>query len=86
MDLAALSVRDSVASLFGQFSVVNRAIVVHAGKDDLGLGGNAESLKTGNAGEWEGGRSSQLRRVGTWERLSDERNYVRTTVTDVVTG
>ena len=42
--------RDSVASLHGQFSVVNRAIVVHAGEDDLGRGGNDESLKTGNAG------------------------------------
>ena len=43
--------RDSVASLHGQFSVVNRAVVVHAGEDDLGRGGNEDSLKTGNAGE-----------------------------------
>ena len=45
--------RDSVASLHGQFSVVNRAIVVHAGEDDLGRGEGdkaEESKKTGNAG------------------------------------
>ena len=45
-----IDIKDSVASLHGQFSVVNRAIVVHAGEDDLGRGGNEESLKTGNAG------------------------------------
>jgi Cu-Zn family superoxide dismutase len=37
--------------LIGERSVVGRAIVVHSQVDDLGKGGDAESLKTGNAGE-----------------------------------
>jgi len=37
--------------LTGDRSVVGRAVVVHADKDDLGQGGDAESLKTGNAGD-----------------------------------
>jgi len=37
--------------LTGEQSVVGRGIVVHADKDDLGKGGDAESLKTGNAGD-----------------------------------
>lgn len=37
--------------LVGDRSVVGRGIVVHADRDDLGKGGDAESLKTGNAGD-----------------------------------
>ena len=37
--------------LSGEFSVVGRAFVIHADPDDLGQGGDAESLKTGNAGD-----------------------------------
>ncbi len=37
--------------LMGERSVVGRAIVVHKDQDDLGKGGDAESLKTGNAGD-----------------------------------
>ena len=42
--------QDELVSLIGANSVIGRAIVVHAGQDDLGKGGNEESLKTGNAG------------------------------------
>lgn len=38
-------------NLMGEQSVVGRAIVVHSDADDLGQGGDDESLKTGNAGD-----------------------------------
>lgn len=41
---------DNILTLWGQYSIVGRAIVVHAQEDDLGQGGNEDSLKTGNAG------------------------------------
>ncbi|KAF2104141.1 copper/zinc binding superoxide dismutase [Rhizodiscina lignyota] len=44
------SVQDKLIKLIGQESVIGRTIVVHAGTDDLGKGGHAESKKTGNAG------------------------------------
>jgi len=37
--------------LAGDRSVVGRSIIVHSDEDDLGQGGDAESLKTGNAGD-----------------------------------
>ncbi|XP_057583910.1 extracellular superoxide dismutase [Cu-Zn] [Hippopotamus amphibius kiboko] len=38
------------ASLYGPHSIAGRAVVVHAGEDDLGRGGNQASLENGNAG------------------------------------
>ncbi|KAI6789586.1 Superoxide dismutase [Hortaea werneckii] len=44
------SVTDKLVKLIGPESVLGRTVVVHAGTDDLGQGGNEESKKTGNAG------------------------------------
>ncbi|VVT45826.1 uncharacterized protein SAPINGB_P000910 [Magnusiomyces paraingens] len=44
------STTDRLLTLFGENSILGRAVVVHTGTDDLGKGGNADSLKTGNAG------------------------------------
>lgn len=38
------------ASLAGPHSILGRAVVVHAGEDDMGRGGNQASLENGNAG------------------------------------
>jgi Cu-Zn family superoxide dismutase len=59
-DMMPLSVRedgttsfsyiDPVLQLDGDTSIVGRAVVIHAKADDLGLGGDVNSTKTGNAG------------------------------------
>ena len=41
---------DKLAILSGDTNVLLKAIVVHEGQDDLGLGGDAGSTATGNAG------------------------------------
>jgi len=41
---------DSTISLYGQYSIIGRSVVLHSWTDDLGLGSDASSKKTGNAG------------------------------------
>ncbi|KAJ2852057.1 hypothetical protein IWW36_000636 [Coemansia brasiliensis] len=48
--VALFNFTDSLVSLAGQYSVIGRAVVVHADEDDLGKGGFTDSLTTGHAG------------------------------------
>mmetsp|Transcript_1492 Transcript_1492/g.3714 ORF Transcript_1492/g.3714 Transcript_1492/m.3714 type:complete len:147 (+) Transcript_1492:277-717(+) len=48
--ICKVDIVDRQIPLSGPGSILGRAVVVHALKDDLGKGGDAESLKTGNAG------------------------------------
>ncbi|XP_049267983.1 superoxide dismutase [Cu-Zn] isoform X2 [Rhipicephalus sanguineus] len=47
---AVFNMSDHLLKLNGNNSIIGRAVVVHADADDLGCGGNNDSLKTGNAG------------------------------------
>ncbi len=49
--VASVKIKADRVDLLGDRSVVGRGIVVHADEDDLGKGGDEESLKTGNAGD-----------------------------------
>lgn len=48
--VAELSIQDWKIPLKGPHSIVGRAVVVHADRDDLGRGGHELSKTTGNAG------------------------------------
>ena len=45
-----LTQENDYVTLFGDESIFGRSVVVHAGEDDLGRGGNEGSRKTGNSG------------------------------------
>lgn len=47
---ATIDMWDSAITLNGGRTIIGRSIVVHEGMDDLGRGGNPESLKSGNSG------------------------------------
>jgi Cu-Zn family superoxide dismutase len=48
---ASFSIEAKRVDLIGERSVIGRGLVVHSDQDDLGQGGDEESLKTGNAGD-----------------------------------
>eukprot|EP00210_Caulerpa_lentillifera_P000015 g14.t1 len=52
LGVGCVSMIDNVISLVGppELSILNRSMVIHAGMDDLGLGGDAGSLASGNSG------------------------------------
>jgi Cu-Zn family superoxide dismutase len=42
---------DKEVTLFGKYSIIGRACVLHRFTDDLGRGAGEETKKTGNAGQ-----------------------------------
>lgn len=49
-DPFSVQIRDHVSSLAGEYSILGRTLVIHAGEDDLGRGGNPASKINGNSG------------------------------------
>jgi superoxide dismutase, Cu-Zn family len=50
LGVATVHLSDEMVKLFGPHSVIGRSMVVYAGEDDQGRGGQESSLTTGNAG------------------------------------
>jgi Cu-Zn family superoxide dismutase len=48
--VATIKIEDSMVKIFGPQSVIGRSIVIFAGADDSGRGGQEKSLTTGNPG------------------------------------
>lgn len=48
--IAEVKIEDSMVKLYGPHSVIGRSIVIFAGEDDGGKGGQEKSLTTGNPG------------------------------------
>lgn len=47
---SSFSFVDDQTSLIGKYSIIGRSLIVHADRDDLGLGGHPLSSTTGNSG------------------------------------
>lgn len=48
---AKYSFYDDVIKLRGKANIIGRGLIIHEYEDDCGMGGDKESLKTGNAGK-----------------------------------
>jgi Cu-Zn family superoxide dismutase len=50
LGVAVVKMEDKMVKIFGPHSVIGRSIVISAGTDDTGRGGQETSLTTGNGG------------------------------------
>ncbi|TSL34580.1 Extracellular superoxide dismutase [Cu-Zn] [Bagarius yarrelli] len=59
-------------TLFGGQSILGRAVVIHEKEDDLGLGTNEESKRSGNAGKRIAGCVIGISPPSMWKKLAME--------------